>query len=142
MQAQPMRIPDDALKNDDLQECRTQFQILAEQLSQMKTAQESMQASQETLQQSHEREILELKLQQTTADRDRLQREHDLEQQLEKQRLRELETIDSLSEIIDGVVPAPAVPSAAKGQVPRSTAQSGHASSMPSQNLPTVEESP
>ena len=141
MQAQPMRIPDEASKNDDLKECRTQFQILAEQLSQMKTAQESMKASQETLQQSHEREILELKLQQTTADRDRLQREHDLEQQLEKQRLRELETIDSLSEIIDGVVPAPAVPSAAKGRVPRSTAQSGHASSMPSQNLPTVDES-
>jgi len=107
----------------------------------MKTTQESMKASQATLQQSHEREMLELKLQQTTADRDRLQREHDLEQQLEKQRQRELDSIDSLSEIINGVIPAPAIPNAAPGRVPRATTQSGQVRSMPSQNLPTVDES-
>jgi len=141
LQAQSMFIPGEAPDNDDLKECRTQFQILAEQLSQMKTTQESMKASQATLQQSHEREMLELKLQQTTADRDRLQREHDLEQQLEKQRQRELDSIDSLSEIINGVIPAPAIPNAAPGRVPRATTQSGQVRSMPSQNLPTVDES-
>lgn len=141
MQAQPVCTPDEASKNDELKEYRTQVQILAEQIAQMKDSQESMKASQETLQQSHEREILELRLQQTTADRDRLQREHELEQQLEKQRQRELETIDSLSQIIDGVVQAPAVHSAAVGQVSRPTTQSGQVRSAPPQNLPTVDES-
>ena len=87
---------------DALREYRTQVQILSEQISLMKTAQDSMKASQETLQQSHEREMLELKLQQATADRDRLQRERELEMELEKQRRRELEAIDSLSQIIEG----------------------------------------
>lgn len=141
MQTQPVCTPDAASKNDDLKEYQTQVQILAEQISQMKNSQESMKASQETLQQSHEREILELRLQQTTADRDRLQREHELEQQLEKQRQRELETIDSLSQIIDGVVQSPVVDSAAVGQVPRSTTQSGQVRSAPPQDLPTVDES-
>ena len=141
LQPQPMDPQETASKNDDLKECRTQVQILAEQISQMKHAQESMKASQETRQQSYEREILELKLQHTTADRDRLQRERELEQQLEKQRLRELETIDSLSQIIDDVVPAPAVPNAAIGQVPRSTTKSGQVRPMAPQNLPAVDES-
>ncbi|MEJ7593766.1 MAG: hypothetical protein WKF77_19685 [Planctomycetaceae bacterium] len=141
MPAQPMYPQDTASENDDLKECRTQVQILAEQISQMKLAQESMKESQEMRQQSHEREILELKLQQTTADRDRLEREHELEQELEKQRRRELETIDSLSQIIDDVVPAPAVPNAAFRQVPRPKSKSGPVRPMLPQNLPTVDES-
>ncbi len=140
LQTQPMCTPEAAPKNDELQEYRTQVQILSEQILQMKNAQESIKVSQDSMQQSHAREILELKLQQTTADRDRLQREHELEQQLEKQRQRELETIDSLSQIIDGVAPAPAVPSAAIAPVPKSPSQSRQVRSAPPQNLPTVDE--
>ncbi|MBC7965847.1 MAG: hypothetical protein H7Z17_07965 [Fuerstia sp.] len=140
MQTQPMHTPDAAPQTDGLQEYRTQVQILSEQILQMKNAQESIRNSQDSMQQSHAREILELKLQQTTADRDRLQREHELEQQLEKQRQRELETIDSLSQIIDGVVPAPAVPNAAIAPVPKSPSQSRQVKSAPPQNLPTVDE--
>ncbi len=140
LQTQPMCTPDAAPKNDELQEYRTQVQILSEQILQMKNAQESIKVSQDSMQQSHAREILELKLQQTTADRDRLQREHELEQQLEKQRQRELETIDSLSQIIDGVALAPAVSSAAIVPVPKSPSQSRQVRSAPPQNLPTVDE--
>ena len=88
--------------NDALKEYRTQVQVLSEEMAQLKNAQKSMKSSQDTLQQSHEREILELKLQQATTDRDRLQRERELERELENQRRRELETIDSLSQIIEG----------------------------------------
>jgi hypothetical protein len=136
-----MQIPADAAPaKNELQDCRTQIQILTEQLLQMKNDQESIKVNQDSMQQQHEREMLEIKLQHATADRDRLQREHDLEQQLEKQRQRELETIDSLSEIIDGVVPAPAVPNAAIAPAPRSTSQSRQARLKTSQNLPSVDE--
>lgn len=132
--------PHETQRKDELQEYRTQIQILTEQLLQMKSAQDSIKVSQDSMQQQHEREMLEIKLQQATADRDRLQREHELEQQLEKQRQRELETIDSLSEIIDGVVPAPAVPSAAMAPAQRRTSQSRQVRSVTSQNLPSVDE--
>jgi len=141
MRPEPTHHPDVVEEHHDLKDCRTQLQILAEQLSQMKTTQESMKASQDTLQQSHTLQILELKLQQTTTDRDRLQREHDLEQQLYKQRQRELETIDSLSDFIEDVAPDAAVPNTAPRQVPRPTTQSGQVRSQQPQNLPTVDES-
>jgi len=141
MLAPEMHPPDAAAQDDALKEYRTQVGILSEQILQMKNAQDSMKLSQESLQQSHEREILELKLQQTTADRDRLQRERELERQLERQRQRELETIDSLSQIIEGVVPAPAGSSAALAPVPRSTTPANQVRSQPPQNLPTVDES-
>ena len=142
IQSQPVDTPDAVPKTNGLQEYRTQVQILSEQILQMKNAQESIRVSQDSMQQSHAREILELKLQQTTADRDRLQREHELEQQLEQQRQRELETIDSLSQIIDGVVPAPTVPNAAivPAPAPKSTSQSRQVKSASPQNLPTVDE--
>ena len=141
MQAPAMCPPDAAAQQDALKEYQAQVGILSEQISQMKSAQDSMKVSQESLQKSHEREILELKLQQTTADRDRLQRERELERQLERQKQRELETIDSLSQIIEGVVPAPAGSSAALAPVPQTTTQANQVQSMPPQNLPAVDES-
>jgi hypothetical protein len=139
-QAQVSCPPDTAAQSDALKEYRTQVQVLSEQISQMKNAQDSIRANQETLQESHAREILELKLQQATADRDRMQRERELEQQLEKQRQRELETIDSLSEIIDGVMPDPSVSRAASVPTSRTTTQFRQAQSTPAQELPAVDE--
>lgn len=141
MQSPAMHPPDAAAPHDVLKEYRAQIGILSEQISHMRNAQDSMKVSQESLQQSHEREILELKLQQTTTDRDRLQREHELERQLERQRQSELETIDSLSQIIEGVVPAPAGSSGALAPVPRTTTQANQVLATPPQNLPTVDES-
>ena len=141
LRPEPMQIPDVVAEHHDLKQCRTQLQILAEQLSQMKTTQESMKASQDTLQQSHALQILELKLQQTTTDRDRLQREHELEQQLYQQRQRELETVDSLTDFIKDATPDAAVPNTAPRQVPRPTTQSGQVRSQQPQNFPTVDES-
>jgi hypothetical protein len=129
MQAEPMYAPNAGSENSDLRGYRTQVQLMSEQILQMKNAQESLELSQSSMQQLHEREMLELKLQQTTTDRDRLKREH------------ELESFNSLSEIINDVVPSPTVPNAGRGQVPRSKTQSGQVRSMPPQNLPTVDES-
>jgi len=131
--------PDTTPQPDALKEYRTQVQVLSEQISQMKHAQDSMKSSQQTLQESHTREILELKLQQATADRDRMQRERELEQQLEKQRQRELETIDSLSQIIEGVIPG-TPPNAAPVPAPRSATPPRQAQSITPQTLPTVDE--
>ena len=141
LQAEPAYAPEAASENSELQEYRTQVQILSEQILQMKNAQDSLKLTQNSMQQLHEREVLELKLQQTTGDRDRLQREHELEQQLQKQQQRELESIDSLSEFINGVVSAPAVPNAVRGQVPRSKTQSGQGGPVPSQEIPPMDES-
>ena len=132
--------PDSPPEPDALKEYRTQVQVLSEQISQMKDAQDSMKSSQQTLQESHTREILELKLQQATGDRDRIQRERELEQQLEKQRQRELETIDSLSQIIEGVIPGTPASSAAPVPAPRSAAPPRQAQSITPQTLPTVDE--
>ena len=141
MQVPGMRAPAPAPQDEALKEYRTQLQVLTEQISLMKNAQDSMKANQQTLQESQAREILELKLQHATADRDRLQRERELEQELEKQRQRELATIDSLSQIVEGVLPAPTVRGAAPVPVPRSATQAGPVQSMSSQQLPTVDES-
>jgi hypothetical protein len=141
MQIPGMRAPEPAPQDEALKEYRTQLQVLTEQISLMKNAQDSMKVNQQTLQESQAREILELKLQHATADRDRLQRERELEQQLEKQRQRELATIDSLSQIVEGVLPAPTVRGAAPVPVPRSATQARPVQSMSSQQLPTVDES-
>jgi len=145
--------PPDMTRSDaELKEYRAQVQILSQQISQIMQTQDSIKASQETLQQSHEREILELKLQQTTADRDRLEREREMDRELQKQRDRDLETIDSFAQIIENVVQIPAPPVAASrsnlSSVPRASTQSsqGQSQASPSQSkssqlLPTVDES-
>ncbi len=137
--------PDLTRNDEELKECRTQIHVLSQQISQMMQAHDSIKASQETLQQSHEREILELKLQQATADRDRLQRERVFDRELQKQRERDLETIDSFSQIIENVAQTPSLPVAAPGDnlgsVPRASAKSGEGQSKTSQFLPAVDES-
>lgn len=137
----PAPVPTPVPQDEVLKEYRAQLQVLTEQISLMKNAQDSMKANQQTLQESQAREILELKLQHATADRDRLQRERELEQQLEKQRQRELATIDSLSQIVEGVLPAPDLRGAAPVPVPRSATQARPVQPMSSQQLPTVDES-
>jgi hypothetical protein len=133
--------PDAGPQQDALSEYRNQVQVLSEQISRMMTSQESIKASQETLKESHAREILELKLQQATAERDRLQRERELELELEKQRQRELETIDSLSQIVEGVMPRN-VPgaAAAPAMAPRSATQARQLNANAPQQLPAVDE--
>ena len=137
--------PEMTRNDEELKECRTQIHVLSQQISQMMQAHDSIKASQETLQQSHEHEILELKLQQATADRDRLQRERVFDRELQKQRERDLETIDSFSQIIENVAQTPSLPVAAPGgnlgSVPRASAQSGEGQSKTSQFLPAVDES-
>ncbi len=137
--------PEMTRSDEELKEYRTQVQVLSQQISQLMQTQDSMKANQETLQQSHEREILELKLQQATADRDRLEREHEMDRELQKQRDRDLETIDSFAQIIENVAQIPAPPVAASGgnlsSVPRASTQSGQGESKSSQLLPAVDES-
>jgi len=138
--------PPDVTRNDnELKECRTQIQVLSQQISQMMQSQDSMKVSQETLQQSHQREMLEMNLQQATADRDRLEREREMDRELQKQRERDLKTIDSFSQIIESVAqtPAPQVspPSDSHKLVPRTSTQSQQGPSKPSELLPAVDES-
>lgn len=148
----PLDSAENTRSDNDSKECRAQIQVLSQQMSQMMQTQDSIKASQETLQQSHEREILELKLQQATADRNRLEREREMDRELQKQRERDLETIDSFSQIIENVaqLPAPTVaaPSRNVSSVPRASTQSGQGQSQSkssqsksSQLLPTVDES-
>ena len=131
--------------DEESKEYRTQIQVLSQQISNMMQTQDSIKASQETLQQSHEREILELKLQQATADRSRLEREREIDRQLQKQQERDLETIDSFSQIIEKVAQMPTPPVAAASRnvssVPRASTQSGQGQSKSSQLLPAVDES-
>ncbi len=144
---QPVSAPVSVPQNDDVKEYRTQVQILSEQISQMKNVQDSMKTNQETLQQTHARELLELRLQQTTADRDRLQREHDLEQELKQQQQQhELEMLDRMQQALQEADPASSPPNASLRRDPRSTAQFRQVSSVPARdvpagNLPTVDES-
>lgn len=142
LQSTAMCPPDAGPQPDALNEYRNQVQVLSEQISRMMTSQESIKANQETLKESHAREILELKLQQATAERDRLQRERELELELEKQRQRELETIDSLSQIVEGVMPRN-VPGAAPAPAaaPRSATQARQLNANAPQQLPAVDES-
>lgn len=103
-----MLTPVDSPESNDLKEYRTQILILSQQISQMKSEQEAIRTSQETLQQSHEREIQELKLQQTTAARDAgLARVRELEHQLQQERERELNTVDAISQFIESAVQNP-----------------------------------
>lgn len=133
-------------KNDDeLKEYRTQIQVLSQQISQMMQTQDSIKANQETLQQTHEREMLEFKLQQATAERDRLERDRELDRELQRQREHNLETIDSFSQIIENVAQIPAPPVTAAGgnlrSVPRTSTRSEQGQPTATQMLPTVDES-
>lgn len=133
-------------ESNDLKEYRTQILILSQQISQMKTEQEAIRTSQETLQQSHEREIQELRLQQTTAARDAgLAHVRELEQQLQRERERELNTVDAISQFIEsavqtpGTVPRAAPSNSAMRKVPAPTGQTPQMQSQTSQILPTVD---
>ena len=141
-----MSAPFAAPESNDLKEYRTQILILSQQISQMKTEQEAIRTSQETLQQSHEREIQELKLQQTTAARDAgLARIRELENQLQRERERELNTVDAISQFIESAVQTPVAASqtapsnSALRKVPAPTGQPRQAQSQTSQILPTVD---
>jgi hypothetical protein len=131
--------------DEELKENRVQIQVLSQQISQMMQMQDSIKASQETLQQAHEREMLEVKLQQATAERDRLERDRELDRELQRQREHNLETIDSFSQIIENVAQIPAPPVTAAGgnlrSVPRTSTRSEQGQPTASQMLPTVDES-
>jgi hypothetical protein len=135
--------PDTSRSDEELREYRAQIQVLSQQISHMMQTQDSIKANQETLQQAHEREMLEIKLQQAKDERDRLQRDHELDRELQRQREHNLETIDSFSQIIENVAQIPAPPVAAAGgnlrSVPRASAQSGQGQSKVSDVLPTID---
>lgn len=135
--------PDMTRNDEELKETRTQIQVLSQQISQMMQTQDSIKASQDALQQSHEREMLEFKLQQATAERDRLERDRELDRELQKQREHTLETIDSVSQVAEIIAQIPVPPTAASSDnfrsVPRASTQSGQGRSKVSEVLPTVD---
>ncbi len=136
--------PFETTRNDEeFKEYHTKFHVLSEQISHMMQTLESMKASQETFQQSQEREILALKLQQTTADRDRLEREHKMDRELQDLRKGGMQTIDTITQIMENVAPIPAPPMAAangnSNSAQRASSQLGLEQSTASQLLPTVD---
>jgi hypothetical protein len=130
-------------RDEEFKEYHTKFHVLSEQISHMMQTLESMKASQETFQQSQEREILALKLQQATADRDRLEREHKLDRELQDLRKGGMQTIDTITQIMENVAPIPAPPIAAangnSSSAQRAASQLGQEQSTASQELPTVD---
>ena len=134
-------------QNDEAtKETRAQIQVLSQQMSQMIQTQGAIKESQETWQQSHERAMLELKLQQATAERDRLERDGELDRELQRLREHNLETIDSLSQVVESLPRVSTAPVASSSgnfrSVPKSSAPSGQGRSTVSEFLPTVDINP